>query len=103
MLTQQLRAVDVVARYGGEEFAVVLPETNVEGALCAAEKIRAVLETHAFPHGRLTASLGVVVCAPSATDASPAALIAMADQSLYEAKRTGRNRVCAVARVSGHA
>lgn len=93
LLRKNVRAVDIVARYGGEEFAVVLPETDAAGAQAAAEKSRAAIGAHEFPHGPLTASLGVTHCA-TADDLSPEALIARADQALYNAKRSGRNGAC---------
>ncbi|MBI5829569.1 MAG: diguanylate cyclase, partial [Chloroflexi bacterium] len=94
VLQKNVRAVDIVARYGGEEFAVVLPETDAAGAQAAAEKIRAAIEAHEFQHGHLTASLGVAHCAAT-LEATPETIIAMADRALYNAKRNGRNCVCA--------
>lgn len=96
------RPADLVARYGGEEFACILPETDSSGALAIAEKIRRDIIARAIPHkgsnvaGYVTASLGVatVHCTP---EGSPVDLIAQADEQLYLAKSTGRNRVKFVA------
>lgn len=91
-----LRASDTSARYGGEEFIFLLPETNLEGAAQAAERIRKSIEKTAI---RLkdktigvTVSLGIASL--KADDANLNALIARSDQALYAAKRGGRNRVC---------
>ncbi|MBI1800733.1 MAG: sensor domain-containing diguanylate cyclase, partial [Chloroflexi bacterium] len=92
LLRQHVRAADAVARYGGEEFAVVLPETTPASARTAAEKLRAAIEQYAFPHGQLTASLGVATCGHDSEQGADA-LIRMADQALYQSKRDGRNRV----------
>jgi len=90
------RSIDVVARFGGEEFAVLLPESDVPGALVVAERIRAGIEALGIAHsstiagGRLTVSLGVTALG----DGESAAEFAMrADAALYRAKALGRNRV----------
>ncbi len=92
---QKLRGTDLAGRIGGEEFLLVLPETEVEGALLLAERLRACLsETpHQLPTGPLqvTCSLGVAQWTPEDRDAG--ALLGRADEALYEAKRQGRNQV----------
>jgi diguanylate cyclase (GGDEF)-like protein len=93
-----VRKEELLARYGGEEFIIVLPETNLEGAVAVAERLRIMVEKHAFQYeGKtypLTVSVGV-----AATNGdrplSPSDLISEADQKLFEAKRLGRNRVVA--------
>lgn len=96
------RPADVVARYGGEEFVVILPETSCEGALAVAEDIRQAVAGLNIPHVKstvadcVTVSLGVasLVPAPYAKDAQADALIKAADENLYRAKQSGRNRAC---------
>lgn len=91
-----VRGTDLVARYGGEEFAVILPATSDEDARLVAERIRIAIEKTQFIHaGRrisLNASLGIAGRIPLQHENS-ARLIAAADEALYRAKETGRNRV----------
>ncbi len=92
------RPADLAARYGGEEFAVLLPSTDEAGALIAVARIQAAVRAAAVPHagsdgGILSLSLGVAVLMPSLGGDGPAALVEAADNALYAAKRTGRNRV----------
>ena len=93
------RGHDIVARYGGEEFVVLLPNTDSEGALHVAEMIRAGVENTPIPSTdggqakRVTVSIGTVTMKPT-TEESMDALVAHADAALYQAKESGRNRVC---------
>jgi diguanylate cyclase (GGDEF)-like protein len=90
---------DVIARYGGEEFAVILSETDVEGASFVAEMIRRNIEGLQIPHRYsqaspfITISLGVYSNIPN-NSSSIENYIAKADAALYDAKSLGRNRVC---------
>ena len=106
VLQLESRGVDEPARYGGEEFAVALPETDLDGALDLAERVRARIESERVPRVggggtvSVTASVGAASMRGSAQGAE--ALIAAADAALYEAKRAGKNRV-ASAPVTGAA
>jgi two-component system, cell cycle response regulator len=92
-ITESVRGSDVVCRYGGEEFLVLAPETGAEGALALAEKIRLAFVSRLFGDGGrvfpLTLSVGVaqLASAESGND-----MIARADEALYHAKQTGRDR-----------
>jgi diguanylate cyclase (GGDEF)-like protein len=97
---RNLRSSDWLGRVGGEEFSVFLPDTSLEAALQVAEKIRRSLELMEIPleHGtllRVTASLGVAARHPTLRNL--AQLQAQADCAMYEAKKSGRNRVTAFA------
>ena len=91
-----LRAHDVFGRLGGEEFGLILPQTDKEGALLVAEKLRLAVESAVISTERgpvqITISAGVA-CAESAGEDS-SRLVIRADDALYTAKQTGRNRVC---------
>jgi diguanylate cyclase (GGDEF)-like protein len=93
------RAGDLVARYGGEEFAVILPATHRRGALVIAEKLRKDVEALKIAHfmsevgEHVTISSGIATLTPS-QEHNPSMLIKCADDALYQAKATGRNRVC---------
>lgn len=94
------RPGDLAARYGGEEFGVILAGTDEEGARIVADKARAAVEALAIPHpnspvaSTVTVSVGIASVRP-VSGVEPAAVVAAADDGLYRAKRSGRNRVCA--------
>jgi diguanylate cyclase (GGDEF)-like protein len=91
-IQQTCREIDFAARYGGEEFVVILPETDLDGALLAAERIRRSIErTEVGEIGRISASIGVASYPVNATNRDD--LIRIADQALYVAKDAGRNQV----------
>ena len=93
ILRDKIRGVDTAARYGGEEFVIILPQAGPEGALAIAESLRAHIERTEVPGvGAVTASLGIATFPLHAS--SRDLLVSAADRALYQAKRTGRNRVC---------
>jgi diguanylate cyclase (GGDEF)-like protein len=99
ILDQNVRAADLAARYGGEEYAAVLAETPKFGALALAKQLRRLVAEHSFGIGdeagpnRVTISIGIATFPEDADDADE--LILIADQRLYQAKETGRDRVVA--------
>ncbi|MCB2255215.1 sensor domain-containing diguanylate cyclase [Pseudomonas chlororaphis] len=91
------RTADLAVRYGGEEFVVLLPDTEMQGALVIAEQIRRSVMEKNIPHtgspfGCVTLSLGCYSFVPSGRD-SAAAFLEHADAALYQAKKSGRNQV----------
>lgn len=91
LLAEETRNVDVVGRWGGEEFLVVCPDTDINGAMDLAEKLRQSVGEHRFPVvERMTASFGVAGARPGD---SIHLMIARADVALYRSKEAGRNRV----------
>jgi diguanylate cyclase (GGDEF)-like protein len=96
VLASALRTSDFVGRNGGEEFVALLPDTGIEGAMEAAEKLRAAIGRLALPgiDRPVTASVGAAVYPHTAADAE--SLLRLADRALYAAKAGGRNR-CAMA------
>lgn len=97
IIQNSCRGVDVVARYGGEEFAVILPETVFDGAKKVSERIRTAVDEHRFPGKqkrrteKITVSIGVASCT---SGASQKEMVQRADEALYKAKRSGKNKVC---------
>ena len=101
------RPTDLVARYGGEEFAVILSNTDKEGAIKIAEAIQEAIAMLAISHEssevstQVTLSIGVVSFVPT-TNLESKTVIAHADQALYTAKDRGRNQVVAYDTVIFH-
>lgn len=95
-----VRQIDFVGRYGGEELSIVLPETDKEQAILAAERIRQAIETRNIKvydeELKVTVSVGISTFPDDADDSN--LLIEAADKALYLAKKEGRNRVCAYRR-----
>src|SRR3954467_10445128 len=98
-IAANVRGIDLACRYGGEEFVVVMPDTDVEFAYSVSERLRHSIETTPFlisraPHRlSITISIGIARCEGEIDTAEQ--LLHRADQALYRAKRTGRNRVVA--------
>jgi len=98
LLKLTIRQSDIAARYGGEEFCIILPEEDVDGAMCFAERFRKKIEHYPFPNeqvqpgGNLTISIGIS-CFPTQANTAQE-LINKADIALYHAKRAGRNQTC---------
>jgi len=99
-----LRELDIMGRVGGEEFAVLLPETDTEQALLVAERLRQKIASAAVPLEQgntvsYTVSIGVATLGADETGID--ALLGRADQALYRAKRTGRDKVCVAESAAG--
>ena len=95
LMQRTVREQDICCRYGGEEFVILLPKADKVTAYLTAERLREKLEDTVSPSGEVvTISSGVAACPLHANH--PARLIELADQSLYEAKRTGRNKTIVV-------
>ena len=91
LVSALLRPTDLLARWGGEEFVIAVPRTDLESALCLAERLRSEVAAHQFlVIGTLTVSLGV---AEYRAEETALALLERADRALYRAKHGGRNRV----------
>jgi diguanylate cyclase (GGDEF)-like protein len=92
------RNPDAVARVGGEEFAILLPETDLESSCIVAERLRRMVAERPLETGGMrvpvTISVGVAELNPAMTGTSD--LMKLADRMLYEAKRSGRNRIASV-------
>lgn len=98
MADNAIRTGDLAARYGGEEFALLLPFTEIAGALALAERVRSGVRALWLPHSAgvegqcVTISAGAASMLPGGSD-EPEQLIGLADAALYRAKKGGRNRV----------
>ncbi|MDO9265866.1 MAG: diguanylate cyclase [Sulfurimonas sp.] len=92
ILKKSSRITDIVGRWGGEEFIIVLPQTDIKAAAEHAEILRAKIEQQRFEAvGRITSSFGVNSFIEGDTSET---IVKRADDALYEAKNSGRNRVC---------
>lgn len=98
------RPGDLAARYGGEEFIIILPKTNLQGALAVAREIHTAVNGLAIPHAyspvsnNVTVSLGVATAVPARGNCHQE-LIKAADQALYRAKQNGRNQIQAATHI----
>jgi diguanylate cyclase len=94
IVKETLRSIDVIARFGGEEFLILLPETTVEAASQTMTRLQRELTKHFFLHDNekllITFSAGVAMRQPNEDQAT---LVKRADQAMYEAKKSGKNRV----------
>jgi diguanylate cyclase (GGDEF)-like protein len=101
ILKDKARDTDIVARYGGEEFALIMPETDVKGALTIAERIREAVAAETFQTDqgplKVTLSLGIATFPDTAQDKQ--SMVDLSDQCLYFAKRHGRNQSVTVAQM----
>jgi diguanylate cyclase (GGDEF)-like protein/hemerythrin-like metal-binding protein len=99
LAAEVMRPADLLARYGGEEMAALLPNTDIAGASHVAARIQARVETLAIAHRdspvalRVTLSIGAAAITPDGSREAES-LVAAADRALYQAKETGRNRIC---------
>jgi len=96
VLQSNVREIDLIARYGGEEFCILLPEADKTGAHLVGERIRKVIEDRVInaydEKARITLSMGISSFPQDS--GSETELIENADKALYEAKESGRNRIC---------
>ncbi len=95
LLNESCRSTDIIGRYGGEEFGVLLPDTGPDNAQVMAEHLRANASALAVPYKptplRFTVSIGIAALGPGIPDAKT--WVMLADQALYQAKNTGRDRI----------
>lgn len=98
LIKMNIRDIDLPARYGGEEFAIVMPYASKQNALDTAEKIRISLRSLCINSdgdkgvGNITTSIGIAICPKQSSTAD--GLIDKADHMLYQAKNTGKNKIC---------
>lgn len=97
LIRKNIRNVDFAARYGGDEFLIVLTEIDLNGAQIFCQRLRSSIANYTFENGpdrmQLTASLGFALSSPHAR-IDEKDLVRLADRALYDAKASGRNRVC---------
>ena len=95
LMKSAFRKTDLLYRYGGEELVMIMPETNIEGALIPVQRLRRMIEEYQFDYNnvkiKVTASIGLTMNYPEFN--TPADILKSADDALYKAKESGRNRV----------
>ena len=97
LMKSSFRKTDLLYRYGGEELVMIMPETNIEGAMIPVQRLRKAIEDYAFEYNgvkaKVTASIGLTMNFVEFKNATE--LLKSADEALYKAKESGRNRVIA--------
>jgi diguanylate cyclase (GGDEF)-like protein len=95
-LGRNLRQTDILCRYGGEEFAILLPETTIQTAKTIAERLRISISNYSFEVTKTTLhiTISIGVSWMHGDHAELDILLDRADEAMYQAKRSGRNRVC---------
>ena len=95
LMKQAFRKTDLLYRYGGEELIMIMPETNIEGAIIPVQRLRRMIEEYDFDYNgvkaKVTASIGLTMNYQEFN--SPADILKSADEALYKAKESGRNRI----------
>lgn len=95
LMKQSFRKTDLLYRYGGEELVMIMPETNIEGALIPVQRLRRMVEEYNFDYNgvkaKVTVSIGLTMNYSNLN--SSASILKSADEALYKAKEEGRNRV----------
>ena len=95
LMKQSFRKTDLLYRYGGEELIMIMPETNIEGALIPVQRLRRMVEEYDFDYNgvkaKVTVSIGLTMNYQNLN--SSAEILKSADEALYKAKESGRNRV----------
>ncbi len=93
ILSRNARSIDFVGRWGGEEFCIIMPHTPLDKALVLARRVRKLINQNNFSMGlSITCSFGL--CSTDRNDFTQEQLVIMADKALYEAKRSGKDRIC---------
>lgn len=92
IIQHSFRKTDIVYRYGGEEIVIIMPETTADNAFLPLEKLRKNIETHKFNNKHITISIGVANYEKTSQNENE--IVKNADEKLYKAKKTGRNKIC---------
>jgi len=98
ILRRDLRTIDVPGRWGGEEFVVLMPETSLTEAQIVLDRVRVVMSEQIFPPPAhdLNVTMSAGLAEFDGTNFDPEHIVAQADKALYEAKHSGRNRICSI-------